>query len=65
MSLTRECLAIVVARRLESTDVMELLTRLFVQRAVPQHLRSDNGPEFRANRCAGVVTATGSAAAVY
>jgi len=45
---TRECLAIVVARRLESTDVLELLTRLFVERAVPQHLRSDNGSEFRA-----------------
>jgi len=45
---TRECLAIVVARRLASTDVLECLTRLFVQRAVPQHLRSDNGSEFRA-----------------
>ena len=45
---TRECLAIVVARCLESPDVLEILTRLFVERAVPQYLRSDNGPEFRA-----------------
>ena len=45
---TRECLAIVVARCLESPDDLEILTRLFVERAVPQYLRSDNGPEFRA-----------------
>ena len=45
---TRECLAIVVARRLGSDDVLELLTRLFVQRAVPKYLRSDNGAEFTA-----------------
>jgi putative transposase len=45
---TRECLAIEVARRLDSDNVLELLTRLFVQRAVPQNLRSDNGGEFTA-----------------
>jgi transposase InsO family protein len=45
---TRECLAIVVARQLGSDQVMELLTRLFVERAVPKHLRSDNGGEFTA-----------------
>jgi len=45
---TRECLAIVVARQLGSDDVMEWLTRLFVQRAVPKYLRSDNGGEFTA-----------------
>ena len=43
---TRECLAIEVARRLNSEDVLERLAELFVNRAVPDHIRSDNGPEF-------------------
>lgn len=45
---TRECLAIDVARRLASDDVLGRLTRLFVQRGAPRYLRSDNGPEFTA-----------------
>jgi putative transposase len=45
---TRECLAIDVARRLTSEDVLERLSDLFVRRAVPDHVRSDNGPEFTA-----------------
>ena len=45
---TRECLAIDVARRLDSEDVLERLTWLFVTRGVPEHIRSDNGSEFRA-----------------
>jgi len=45
---TRECLAIDVARRLRSDDVLFRLAELFIQRGVPQHLRSDNGPEFAA-----------------
>ena len=45
---TRECLAIEVARRLRSDDVLFRLAELFVQRGVPQHIRSDNGPEFAA-----------------
>jgi transposase InsO family protein len=45
---TRECLSIEVARRLDSDDVLEVLTRLFVQRGMPKYLRSDNGPEFTA-----------------
>jgi transposase InsO family protein len=47
---TRECLAIDVARRLTSEDVLERLTDLFVRRGVPDHIRSDNGAEFTANR---------------
>jgi transposase InsO family protein len=42
---TRECLAIDVARRLTSDDVPERLSDLFVRRGVPEHIRSDNGPE--------------------
>jgi putative transposase len=45
---TRECLAIDVARRLRSDDVLERLSWLFATRGVPKHLRSDNGPEFTA-----------------
>ncbi len=45
---TRECLAIDVARRLNSEDVLDRLAELFVHRGVPEHIRSDNGPEFTA-----------------
>ena len=45
---SRECLAIVVARRLRSTEVLETLAELFVTHGVPAHIRSDNGPEFTA-----------------
>ncbi len=47
---TRECLAIDVARGLKSEDVLERLSDLFVRRGVPRYLRSDNGPEFTANK---------------
>ena len=43
---TRECLAIKVARRLNSTDVISALCDLFMTRGIPAHIRSDNGPEF-------------------
>jgi len=45
---TRECLAIDVARKLNSEDVLERLTDLFVSRGVPDYIRSDNGSEFTA-----------------
>ena len=45
---TRRCLAIVVARRLRSDDVLQCLTDLFVEHGPPEHVRSDNGPEFAA-----------------
>ena len=47
---TRECLAIDVARKLTSEDVLERLSDLFVRRGVPDHIRSDNGSEFTAKR---------------
>lgn len=43
---SRECLCIDVARRLRSEDVLYRLRRLMVERGVPDHMRSDNGPEF-------------------
>lgn len=50
---TRECLSIDVARRLTSDDVLERLSDLFVRRGVPEHIRSDNGPEFTAKAVRG------------
>ncbi len=43
---SRECLAIRAARKIRSDDVLELLTELFILKGVPDHIRSDNGPEF-------------------
>jgi transposase InsO family protein len=43
---SRECLAIRVKRKLNSTDVIDALTGLFILRGVPTYIRSDNGPEF-------------------
>jgi putative transposase len=45
---TRECLAILVARRLRADDVLACLADPFIVHGVPDHIRSDNGPEFAA-----------------
>ncbi len=45
---TRECLAMDVARRMSHLDVMDRLAELFIERGVPECLRSDNGSEFTA-----------------
>ena len=46
---TRQCLAIKVGRRSRAHDVLEVLADLFARYGPPQHLRSDNGPEFTAH----------------
>ena len=43
---TRECLALEVARTFTARDVMLTLQYLFAVRTIPEHIRSDNGPEF-------------------
>ena len=43
---TRECLAIEVARSFAARDVILTLQYLFAVRGAPEHVRSDNGPEF-------------------
>ena len=50
---TRECLALEVRRSFTSVDVIDILRELLLIRGTPQHIRSDNGPEFiaRAIRC--------------
>jgi putative transposase len=57
---TRESLAIRVARRLRSTDVIEALADLFILRGVPTHIRSDNGPEFIAEALRAWIAAVGA-----
>jgi transposase InsO family protein len=43
---TRESLTIEVERRITAQDVLATLEYLFALRGTPEHLRSDNGPEF-------------------
>ena len=43
---TGKSLAIRVRRHLSLTDVIDVLTRLFILRGIPAWIRSDNGPEF-------------------
>jgi putative transposase len=43
---SRECLAIRIKRKLNSIDVIDVLTDLFILRGVAGYIRSDNGPEF-------------------
>ncbi len=50
---TRECLAIDVARKITADDVLDRLCDLFVGRGPPEHIRSDNGPEFAARAVRG------------
>ena len=45
---TRECLAMRVARKINSQAVIDELFNLFLFRGIPEYIRSDNGPEFTA-----------------
>lgn len=45
---SRECLALVPQRRFRSDDVLAVLADLFIEHGPPEHIRSDNGPEFAA-----------------
>ena len=45
---TRECLAIRAGRSIRAPDVIETLAGLMTDQGVPEHIRSDNGPEFTA-----------------
>ena len=43
---SRECLMVRCERRWSSAKVIEALADVMVMKGVPEHLRSDNGPEF-------------------
>ena len=73
---TRECLAIRVDRKLRSTDVIDVLSDLFILRGVPNHIRSKlpmvaplvratigDGPEFVAKAVRDWIGAVGARAA--
>jgi putative transposase len=45
---TRECLSTKVDRKIRSQDVIDELFNLFIFWGIPEHIRSDNGPEFTA-----------------
>ena len=45
---SRECLAIRVARRINGMGVLETMADAMIVHGVPEHIRSDNGPEMTA-----------------
>lgn len=57
---TRECIAIRIDRKLKATDVIDVLSDLFIRRGVPGHVRSDNGPEFVAKVVREWIVAVGA-----
>jgi hypothetical protein len=48
---TRESLLVRPERRWSSAKVIESLADMMVMKGVPEHIRSDNGPEFVAKIC--------------
>jgi putative transposase len=57
---SRECLAIRVARRLNSNDVIDTLSDAMILHGVPEHIRSDNGPELVARNLRQWLQASGA-----
>ena len=57
---SRECLAIRVKRKQNSTEVIDALTDLFILRGVRGYIRSDNDPEYIAEAVKGWVKAVGA-----
>jgi transposase InsO family protein len=57
---THECLAIRIDRRLKAIDVIDVLSDLFSLRGVPEHVRSDNGPELVAKAVRASIGAVGA-----
>ena len=57
---TREALMIRVDRKINSTDVLDALTDLFILRGPPEYIRSDNGPEFIARKVRDWIAAVGT-----
>ena len=58
--VSRECLAIKVDRKLNSTNVIDALTDLFILQGFPAFIRSDNGPEFVAQAVRDWIAAVGA-----
>ncbi len=45
---SRKCLASIAERKITASDVIGCLAELFLTHGLPEHIRSDNGPEFTA-----------------
>lgn len=57
---TRECVVMLVGRRLTAKEVIKALARAALRRGMPEHLRSDNGPEFIAEAVKGWLSQGGT-----
>ena len=57
---TKEALVIRVKRKLNSVDVVDALTDLFIQRGPPEFISSDNGAEFIAKKVRTWIGAVGA-----
>ena len=57
---TRECLMIRVKQKLNSIDVIDVLTDSFILRGPPAFIRLDNGPEFVAETVRRWIEAVGA-----
>ncbi len=57
---TRRSLAIVVRRRFTAHHVVEILAELMIAHGVPEHIRSDQGPEFVAAAVRDWIATAGS-----
>jgi len=49
-----------VDRKFNSTDVLDVLTDLFILRGSPEYIRSDNGSEFIAQKVRDWIAAVGA-----
>lgn len=47
---SRECLASIPRRKWQHTDIIEILSDLFIMKGSPCYIRSDNGTEFTAKK---------------
>ena len=57
---SRECLAIRVARRINGMGVLETMADAMIVHGVPEHIRSDNGPEMTAKIVRGWLAGVGA-----
>lgn len=57
---TRKALTLRVDCKLNSTDVLDALTDLFILHGTPAFMRSDNGPEFVAEAVRNWIEAVGA-----
>jgi transposase InsO family protein len=56
---TRECVCLQVRRSIRARDVAQMLGEAVARHGAPEHIRSDNGPEFIAREVRGAIDALG------